>query len=570
MGGSKFIPLVVAGFVGLLIGWLMGPDIDDAQEELSQRIDALQGPIGDVSTRVQAVEGQVAQLAATPPADPAAAVQPIVAQVATDLVARLDALNAKVDAQAGAMAQGLAPLQQSVAELVARPASAGGAFESLAGAVGPGGAILLAGQGAVFGSARVQLDSVEASGATVSVSDGQPTPLASGASVDVGPGCSVTLAGVAGPAAFLKPEGCGASDPAAAPPPAAPAAPAPQQQAAASAAPAAAAAPTAGGATASLSTGQSATFGSTSVFLSGVRDGTATLFTQDGGRKPVAVGQSLDVGNGCTVTVQSIEGGSATLAASGCDGAAPAGGSEQAAVAPASAPAPAPAPATEPAAPAPAAPATPPAPAAAAPAASGEGQTVPVGGTARFGESSVFLSGLVDGGATLFVPGGSRQSVQTGGTIDANGCTVTLVAVGEGTATLQGCGGAAAPAAPSPAPAASAAPAVAPAPAPAPAPAAPAPAAAPQPTAAPAADAAAAPAAGGDTAQLTTGQTATFGAARIFVSAITDGGATLYVVGQGPQTVQPGASVDAGNGCTVTLSSIENRTATLQASGCAA
>ncbi|KQT86093.1 hypothetical protein [Aurantimonas sp. Leaf443] len=453
MGGSKFIPLIVAGFVGILIGWWMGPDVDDARDEIVSRVDEVRGTLGRIDEKVATL--------GAPPADTGTA------QAIADLGAKIDAVDASVKAEAAAPApapaapasdpQVVAKLDALAAQLQAMQAAApapapapaaaapaGGDVAALVGTVGSGGAILVPGQSAIFGGSTVTLSALSATGATLGTGGAAGSEVATGSSLEVGTGCSVTLAGVAQGLAFLKPEGCGAAA-SASTPAAAPAAPP------AAAAPAAApAAPAAGGTVATVGIGQTASFGETRLFVSGVSQNGVTLFPaggKAGNRKTVETGATYDAGNGCTVKVDSVADGVATLSSTGCGAAAadaaPSEGAAPAqAAAPAAAPAaPAAAPAAPAAAPAPAAPAAPAAaPAAAAPA-GGNGGTIETGQTLKLGEKTVFLSGVADNAATIYVVGAGRQTIESGASADVGGgCMVKLDGIEGRAATLSATG----------------------------------------------------------------------------------------------------------------------------------
>jgi hypothetical protein len=529
MGSSRFLPLVIAGLIGLFVGWLFAPDVDDVTEAANGRFDqidarlaAIEAPLAAIQTSLAAVDQRTSATEA--------AIQAIgnPAEASAALSTKLDAVAASAGegkAATDGVVAALAALQAKLDAAAAAPPPAPAAPEpdagtALAGQIGNTGAILLPGQTAIFGAKRVTLAALAEGTASMGPEGAAPADVASGASVDLGDGCSVTLVGVTATAAYLAPTGCAAADgapaapaaapapaaepaapaaaapaeaPAAAAPPAAAEAPAPAAaEAPAAAAPAAPAAPAAEAAAPAatadgtpLSTGQTGTFGDKRAFVSRISaaDNRVFLFVPGKGQVPVATGEAADLGDGCMVTLTGIDGTTATFSTEGCggDAAAPA----DAAAAPADAAA---APAAAPAAPAAAAPAAP------------------------------------------------------------------------------------APAAPAPAeaPAAPAAPAAAAAPE-APAPAAPAPAA-PTEEAARAAAGGDAPAptqtAAGGPAQLTIGQTATFGDKRVFLSRVTPEQAFVVVVGQGNQEVAKGAALDLGDGCSATYDGLNDKTASFTPSGC--
>jgi hypothetical protein len=577
MGGTSFIPIVIAGLVGLLIGGLLGPDFDDFEESVAQRVAVLEAPLAQIRADVAALnqrvpetpaaatsgieqgvtalQTRVEQLAAEMVArnealsqamqGPAVAITGIeqgiiavqagVQHLAAELAARSDALSQTVQAQAGqaganaaeavsalqaridqlgaeivarneamqgptaavaGIEQGIIELQAGVQHLAAELANRADAVtaangdqasadaRALAAQVGGTGAILLPDQLAIFGGNPVLLSAIseEAATATLAAVGSEPREIAAGGAVDLGNGCSVTLAGVAAGAAYLSSEGCESAAPPAAEATAAAAQATPQPEPAetpaaeaepgATGAPAASAeipaaapatdAPAAEAAdTGALPVGATATYGDTRIFVSGITGTEATLLVAggSGGRERIAIGQSFDAGNGCTVTVDAIENGLVSLSAEGCGAdaapAAPAQGGEPAAPAPAEEAAPAVAPAApaavpappaaspEPAVPAAEEAATPQAPAAApAPTAAGAPGGITTGRTAILGEQRVFLSGVSGTEATLHFVGYGRRLMPAGARADfSNGCTVTVDRIEGGTVYLsaEGC-----------------------------------------------------------------------------------------------------------------------------------
>ncbi|MAU97060.1 MAG: hypothetical protein CMP81_14420 [Fulvimarina sp.] len=666
MGGSKFIPIVVALVVGLFIGWLLGPDVDDVSENVNKDIASLRAPIEATQTDVQAVSTKVDETNQT------------VSGALAEMKTQLDQLGQTVETRTSQIAEAVAPqpdqnadatsqgiadlkaeitkLQESVSGLSAggQSGSSGGDMASLVQSVGPTGAILVGGQSAIFGSGRVAVSEVSDGSAMIAAGDGEAQEVQSGASLDVGDGCSVTLSGVASGAAFLTSEGCegGSGQAAASGSPEAgqqaaataggqqqdsqsqggQQAPATGQNAGQGAAAAAATGEAAGqasnegqaaqqdegsqqaaasgntGGGTSTPVGGVATFGETRVFVSGVNENGAMLMVVGGKRQQVATGSSLDAGNGCSITLDSVADNAATMSASGCEG----GGSGEAQQSGAAAPAEQAQPSSpasqqngeqaaggaEQAAAAPSAGSTgeqasDDSQQAAAPAdQSTSGDAFSAGQTAVFGENRIFVSGVEENGATLFAVGGAgRQRVEVGQSVDVgNGCSVTLDGVENGSARLsaEGCEGGndaaategaenaqpqdqaaagsdaqPAAAAQEPAPAAGEAPA--------------AQAAAPANDQAATGDQAAAQtpgaADGGAAAAasdegISTGQTKTFGDHKVFLSAVSDRGATLYVVGAGRKEVASGQSLDLGDGCSVTVDGTDGSKAMLSATGC--
>ena len=72
MRGSNFIPIVVAGVVGIGIGWAVGPNYDDLQEDLGNQ---MQGVAGRMEAEIQKLQTSVSELSqqAAAPADDAVA-----------------------------------------------------------------------------------------------------------------------------------------------------------------------------------------------------------------------------------------------------------------------------------------------------------------------------------------------------------------------------------------------------------------------------------------------------------------------------------------------------------------
>lgn len=534
MRGSNFIPIVVAGVVGIAIGWAVGPDYDDLQEDLGNQ---MQGVAGRMQAEIQKLQTSVSELSqqAVAPADDAVAQTQ---QAIADLGARLDQMGGDFQSRTEALGQSLqsgageardaaaakldelaAAIEGLKGDIAAAPAAApqgeadaaGGDPAALASQVGNTGAILLPGQSAIFGGNPVQLVSISADSgsATLAVAGGDPQDVMSGSAIDAGNGCQVTLAGVAAGAAYLGSQECaGAAAPAGGDQSAAaaPAAPEPQQ---AEAAPAQEAQP---------ATAEAAPDAATQEAQPAAAETAPDAAAQDAPAETAAAAEQPEA----TETAQ---------------------------------PAAAAAPAEQPAA------------------ARATSQTVPVGGTASFGETRIFVSAIAEDSATLFaVGGGGRETVAVGSALDAgNGCSVTVEAIENGQVTLasDGCtGDAAATSEDSAAPAAddaAAAPQETPAEQPdAAASAAPAEGDAAAAPAEPASESDAAAGGGG----ITVGQTATFGETKVFVSGLGDNGATLYVVGVGRQQVEAGGSADLGDGCAVTVDRIEDRTVYLTANGC--
>ncbi|HEX2018647.1 MAG TPA: hypothetical protein VGO17_06880 [Aurantimonas sp.] len=521
MGGTSFIPIVIAGLVGLLIGGLLGPDFDDFEEAVSQRVAELQAPIGEIRADVAALNQRVPEAPTAAVAgvgQGVTALQTRVEQLAGELVARTDALSQTMQQQAGQAgtnaAEAVSALQtrvdQLAADLAARTDALSQTVQEQAGQAGNNAAEAVSGL-----QARIDQLSAELADRADAVTE------AAGEQASADARALAAQVGATG--AILLPE-------------------------------------------------QLAIFGTNPVLLSAISEEAATATLAAVGSEPqeVAAGGSVDLGDGCSVTLAGVAAGAAYLSSEGCEGVAPPASAEapaaaaEAAAQPEAAEIPTPAASAE-------TPAAVPAAEAPTPETADTG-ALPVGATAIYGDTRIFISGVTDTDATLFVAGGAggRERVAIGAPFDAgNGCTVTVEAIENGRVTLsaEGCDPDAAPAAPAPAEEAAPAPAAAPAsPAAVPAP----PAASPEP-AVPAAEEAAtpqAPAAAGAPGGITTGQTAILGEQRVFLSGVSGTEATLHFVGYGRRLMPVGARADFSNGCTVTVDRIDGGTVYLSAEGC--
>ncbi|MBO0664490.1 ELKS/Rab6-interacting/CAST family protein [Jiella sp. MQZ9-1] len=614
MGGSTFIPIVVAALVGLFFGWLLGPNVSDVKKDVDKQIASLKQPVDSLKTDVQSVSDSVKTTLD--------ASNKSVTDALNGLKSDIDNLGKTVETKTDAIAkaaqpkadQGLADLKSEIAKLqdsvaalgsnggAAASSSGGGDVAALVKSVGATGAILVPGQSAIFGSSTVSVSGVAEGSAKIAAGNGEAKDVKAGESVDVGEGCQVTLAGVASGAVFLSSKDCegeaakdasakgaatseGGQEPAAESGSAKAAEPASEQASSTSSGTA-----TSGGKNGPVSVGGVATFGKTRVFVSGIDESGAMLMIVGGKREQVATGSSIDAGNGCSITLDSTENNTATLSAKGCEGAGEAAKSGEASKAKASGGA---ATAAKPEQSATTSAAKGASESQAASASSGEGApgSIPTGNgsyapgqTAIFGKHRVFVSSIDEGGATLFPVGGNaRQDIKSGSSLDlGDGCSVSVGAIKNDKVALtaKGCDGgndqaatpndtakaAAASAAESSASSASSASSSK---------AMEKPAAddssaktSDDATAAKASDTASSSDSSGSGSGLTAGQTKSFGKHKVFVSAVTDQGATLYVVGSGRKEVKSGESIDAGDGCSVKLDKIDGNSAMLSASGC--
>lgn len=257
---TRIAPIAVAGVAGILVGYLLAPNVGAVREDLAARfneqtplLQQLQASVANIEARVgtlpdgaalsasvqeqlSAAEGRLAtqtEAIGTQLAEQGGAVPQELTTGLDDIGSRLDSLGQDVASLREEMAAGAQAAQEPAAD------EAG----ALAEEIGATGAVLLPGQAALFGGTRIDLSELdlEAGTATLSTGGGEPSSVAAGDTVQLSQSCTVRLAGVAANAAYLAPENCAeggeaASGPAAgeAPqgtPPAADAAPASDEQA---------------------------------------------------------------------------------------------------------------------------------------------------------------------------------------------------------------------------------------------------------------------------------------------------------------------------------------------------
>ncbi|MCK5932479.1 MAG: apolipoprotein A1/A4/E family protein [Fulvimarina manganoxydans] len=557
MGGSKFIPIVVAGLIGLFLGWLLGPDVGDVEEQMSsvqssmaEQQDAIAQQVGALQTQIQALNEQVAGQA-----DSAGkTVNDAVGGIWSDLQTSIEELrNASSQATSSAQEQisqvasdvsnRLQSIEQTVGQLGERLDQAGSGSSAgdqgngqgggdLAGRVGPNGAILLPEQAALFGNTRVDLVSVSGDQATISVG-GQEQTVSSGDSVDLSGDCSVSLAGVSGGAAFLSATGCsaGGSDASA-------------SGGSSGGGDAGRLASQIGPTGAILLPEQAAIFAGTQVNLVSIDESAGTASVAVGGtdQSTVSAGDSIDIAENCSLTLAGVASGAAYFSSEGC-GNAPSSGQGQGEAASNQSSGSGGASSSD-------------NQSASNQAASGSngsssggtsagGDSYGVGQTASIGDARIFVSGVSDSGATLYSADGGRERVEVGSTYDAgNGCTVTVQAVENGRVQLSECGAGGESSSNANQGASSAS------------------SSGSQQSSGSGSDGSGQQASGssasGGGESYGIGETATFGDARVFVSAVSDSGATLFPAGGSDrQTVEVGSSMDIGNGCTVTVDGVE-------------
>lgn len=509
MGGSKFIPIVIAGVVGLFIGWIVSPDVDDVSDEVNGHVDTLKGPIEQIQAQLKSLTEQVAKPAPPAPVQASsdqpsktdtavAALGDKIDQLTSDLQARIDAVGKAIEQQPAPQPQAAAPSGGEAG------GDQGSDPEKLASQIGKTGAILLPGQAAIFAGQRVSLASLSAAdgGASITVGDGKAADVKSGSAVDVSDDCKVTLAGVAAGAAYFSASDCqggassggqpqGAADTApksAASGDRAKAVAQSQQQAAAGgqgeqkpadsgaasasasgdsgtnqkasaskSKPDAAPAETGSATEATVPVGGTATLGGKRIFVSAIGENNASLFVagdfKSGGqtRQSVEVGKSMDAGDGCKIKLASIDNSQAKLTSDGCIGGA----------------------------------------------ATAEPTSKSNAKEQAASDQQSEAPAARDASKTS-AP--SPSSASTGGEQKPAGSTTSQASPGGGA--------------------------------------------------------------------LSVGQTGTYGDHKVFVSSIGDGAATLYVVGTGREEVKAGSPVDLGGGCSLTLDKIQNGAVTLSAKGC--
>ena len=540
MGGSKFIPIVIAGIVGLFIGWIVSPDVDDVADQVNGHVDSLKGPIDQIQAQLKSLSDQAAKPAEPAPA-PAPSDQPSkteteiaaigtkIDQLTSDLQGRIDAVSKAIEEKPAPEPQAAAAASQSGDSQ--SESGQGGDPAKLASQIGNTGAILLPGQAAMFGGQRVSLASLSAEkgSASIAVGDGDAKDVKDGGAIDVSDNCKVTLAGVAAGAGYFSASDCQGNETSSG-----------QQQAAAGA-------------------GAAAAKGTSSNDETKAASGGDQAATSDQDKqKPAKNGAAAEP------TASGNSGSDKQAAASGT---ASEGAAEPAALA---------ANATE--------------------------ATVPVGAAAALGGKRIFVSAIGDNNASLFVAGDfssgnqTRQTIEVGKTMDAgDGCKVTLAGIENGQAKLtsEGCAkggsgdkqatasgsdqkaGAAGDQKQSAASSNDKGGSSDTKAADDTAKKAPSQSSGGQQAASSGSSKASGSGGSATEATVPVGGTAALGDKRIFVSGIGDNNASLFVAGdfssgnQTRQTVSVGKAMDAGDGCKVTLASIENGQAKLTSEGCA-
>jgi hypothetical protein len=220
---SRIVPVVVAGVVGIGIGWLLAPDISAVRDDFAARfneqtplIQGLQTSVADIQARMDAMpDAQAVETAIQTQLNSArdqmtaliendSRTQPITDGL-EEVRTRLDAISQEVsglreDVAANAQAQSEAAAAQPAEDEAGR----------LAGEIGATGAVLLPGQGAIFGGNRIDLTEIDAQGgtATMTPQGGEAASVSEGDTVELSETCTVRLAGIASGAAYLAPEEC--------------------------------------------------------------------------------------------------------------------------------------------------------------------------------------------------------------------------------------------------------------------------------------------------------------------------------------------------------------------------
>lgn len=240
---TRAAPIVVAGVAGILVGYLLAPNVSAVREDFAARFNEQTPLIQQLQSSVANIEARVG---AMPDADALhAAITEQLAAAEGRLATQTETLGTQLSEQAGTVPEeltsaieetrtGIEDLRSQVETLseelssmreeVAAGAQAPREDEAgrLANEVGASGAVLLAGQAALFGGTRVYLDEIDVEGgtATMTAQGAEAMQVDAGETVEISPTCSLRLAGVAANAAYLAPEDCnpaaGGTQPAAA------------------------------------------------------------------------------------------------------------------------------------------------------------------------------------------------------------------------------------------------------------------------------------------------------------------------------------------------------------------
>lgn len=234
---TRMVSLLVAGFVGIVIGWLLGPNIDEVRQDVAARLDAQVPQIAALQSGLAGIEQR---LAAAPSPDAAVAAlgqrldalqasvagqtEAVATRVQEQAGAAQEQARAGLEGAAGAVQQRFDTIEAQIRDLAAglqeraaAPVETGSdAAAALASEIGAAGAVLLPGQAAIFGGGRLDLVSLdeEAGTATLRPEGGTDTVVENEATVALSQTCTVRLAGVAAGAAYLMTEACAEAAPA--------------------------------------------------------------------------------------------------------------------------------------------------------------------------------------------------------------------------------------------------------------------------------------------------------------------------------------------------------------------
>ncbi|MDY8109616.1 hypothetical protein U0C82_10755 [Fulvimarina sp. 2208YS6-2-32] len=525
MGGSKFIPIVIAGLVGLFIGWLMGPDVGEVESRVADVQSSVQNQVASLSSEITAHREEVAaQQAAI--AQQVGAIQTQVAGLGEQLAAQAEqsaqAANAATAAVGTRVQEAIGPIQQRM--------------DALSAALGEQTTN-------VTNELTTQFDALKAEIATLGETQNSLAEQMTAAQQQADQRAADQQAALE---EFRTAQAAQ---------PAQPAQGAGDGDAGAGGGDGAMALLEQVGATgAVLFAEQAAIFGGTELTLASVDADTGSAsFDVGGEEQSVSTGDQVAISDSCALTLVGVAGNAAFVSADGCAtqqaktqdtgesaGSTTGSGSGDAA--------------------------------ALAEEIGATGAILLPGQAAIFGDAQLDLASVDgdNGAASVTVSGGEPQDVAAGDSIDlGGGCSVTLTGVAAGAAYFASaeCGGGSPDAAGQPA-ATGADGATAQGGTDA--------AAAQEQTGEGEAQAAsgqsetdaASSQASGSSDGLTIGEAQSFGDIRVFVSSIREDGATLSVIGVGRQTVAVGEAFDAGNGCAITVDSVEDRRVSLSAEGC--
>lgn len=231
---TRVAPIAVAGVAGIFVGWLLAPNVTAVREDFAARFNEQTPLIQQLQSSVADIE---ARLGTMPDAASLnASIQEQLSASEGRLATQTQALGAQLGEQAGAAPEavttGLEEVRTGIEDLRAEVETIGSEITTLreegaaaaaasaqapedeagrlASEIGASGAVLLPGQGAIFGGNRVdllELD-VEAGTASITPEGGEASDVSAGDTIELSPGCTIRLAGIASNAAYLEPETC--------------------------------------------------------------------------------------------------------------------------------------------------------------------------------------------------------------------------------------------------------------------------------------------------------------------------------------------------------------------------